>query len=200
MGVPGAAQGPPTGGRPRARPGLHRHDRADGLGGQRTPRLRRGRAGDAAPGRVDPAGRPRRPRGQARPRRPARRRVRRPAPAAGARPHRRDAAQRHHAGWPSVAGRRRLRRTRGRATPRRGLPLAAHGRAPAAAAPAPPHPPAARCWRRRGVAPGGPGSRLPQGRRADVLPRAGRLRPRGPTAAREALLPTAAVGRRPPAH
>ena len=77
--------------------------------------LRRGRAGDAPPGRgARPGGRGRPP-AQARRRRPARRRVRGPAAPARARPRRRVAAQRRPRSTALAAlAARRLRRPRGR--------------------------------------------------------------------------------------
>ena len=99
---------------------------ADGVAGRRAGELRRRCAADAPPGRREHPRGPGRAGAQARPRRPARRRIRRPAAAAGARPQRCHAAQRHHPRRPRGAGRRRLRRTPGRRGPGRRLPLPAH--------------------------------------------------------------------------
>ena len=74
---------------------LRRPRHAAGVVGRRPAALRRGRAGDAAPGRGQRPGQGRRPPAQARARRAARRRVLRAAAAARARAQRRHAAQRH---------------------------------------------------------------------------------------------------------
>ena len=169
LGVPGAAQGPAG----RRRPASWARHYVEALSplvwsAAERPGLRRGRAGDAPPGRGDPPAAHRRARGEARPRRAARRRVRGAAAAAGARPGRRDAPQLGTtlvALEPLAAG-GYVGREDARA-PGRGLPLAAHGRAPAAAAPAAPHPPAARRTTSARCA-GSPGR---SGLRGDVLPR-----------------------------
>ena len=94
LGVPGAAEDarrwPAT---PTWAAGLRRRALADGVEGRRPAGLRRRGAGDAPPGRGQHPARAGRARAQAGPRRPARRRVRRPAAAAGARPGRSVAAR-----------------------------------------------------------------------------------------------------------
>ena len=77
-----------------------------------------------------------RARDQARPRRPAGHRVRRPAAPARARPGRRDTAGSRHPARARRAGRRRVRRQAGRGEHGTGVPVPAGGRAPASAAPA----------------------------------------------------------------
>ena len=159
-------------------------------------------AGDAPAGGGQHPARQGRTGAQARPRRAARRRVRRPAAADGARPGRRVApARRHGAGTPGALG-RRVRRPGGRRHADRLLPVPAHRRAPAPAAAAAPHPPAAH--RRAAAALAGPLAGL-QARRPGERGRrpAGRARaahPRGAAAAREALLPAAALRGRPRAR
>ena len=112
------------------------HARPAGLAGGPPRAFRRGRAGHAAPGGAVAARQAGRARAQARSRRAARHRVRRPVAAARARPHRRDAALARDAARAGRAGRRRLRRPGRRGGTRRGLPVPAPHRAPAAARPA----------------------------------------------------------------
>ena len=139
-----------------------------------------------------------RPADQARRRRAARRRVRRPAAPDGARPRRRGgpgADDAVRAGLPHPG---RVRRPRGRCRAGPRLPVPAHPRAPDAALPAHPHP---RRARGRGVAAAAgpvdgddPGAR--RGAAGGVAP----AQPRGAPAAREALLPPAAGRGRQAAH
>ncbi len=84
------------------------------------------------------------PPAQARPGRPARRRVQRAAAPARARPGRPEAAHRQHAGGAGGARHLRLRRARRRRRARPGLPLPARARAPDPALPAAAHPRRAR--------------------------------------------------------
>ncbi len=210
VGVPGAAQGPASRGRHRARAAVRGRARPDGLARGAAGSLRRGRAGHAAPGGEDPAGGPGWPGDQAGPGRPARHRVRRAAPPARARPHGRVAAQPGHAPGPGRAGRGRLRRTRRCRRPRRRVPVPAAGRAPAAAVPAAAHPcPAGRPGRSAQARPGDGGTRWaerasPRWQPAErgsvrrVHRNVAAARPPGATAAREAVLP-AAAGRGGPA-
>ena len=150
LGVPGAAQGAPGRGRPRARARRTstRWRRWCGAAAERddfvvdVQQMRR-RVEQTLPAARQP------PRAQARARRPARRGVRRPAAAARARPHRRDAAQPQHPRGARGAVDLRLRRPRRRRRAGPRLPVPAHRRAPAAAAPAAAHP---RHARRRGRA------------------------------------------------
>ena len=102
--------------------------------------LRRGRAGDAPPGRGARARGRGRPAAQARAGRAARRRVRRPAAAARARPRgRARCAAPNTLDGAGGAVRRRVRRPGRRAPSSPRLPVAAHARAPPPAAPAAPH-------------------------------------------------------------
>ncbi len=117
LGVPGAAQGAAGRRRPRPRGRVRRDAGAAGVDRGRARALRRRRAGDAPAGRGHPAAGRRRPGDQARPGRAARRRVRRPAAAAGARTGGRVAARRRHARGARGAVRRRVRRA-GRRAPR----------------------------------------------------------------------------------
>ncbi len=127
--------------------------------------------------------------------RPARRRVRRPAAAARARPGRRADPGARHAQRAGRADRGRLRRARGRGGPARRLLVPAPARAPHPAAPAATYP----CRSR------GRGRAAPARPLDGVHPRPGRgagqglAAPpaRGSPAAREALLPTAARRRSP---
>lgn len=75
---------------------VHRRHKPAGLAGRRTRELRGRRPEDAPPRRRQHPCRPGRPRAETGPRRPARRRVRRPAAPARARPQRRHPALRHH--------------------------------------------------------------------------------------------------------
>ena len=137
----------------------------------------------------------RRPRAQAGPGRPARRRVRRAAAAAGARPQRRDPAQRRTRS--SRSGRAVSRRaTSGATTPpcwTRRVPVPPLARAPDPAAPAPADPP--RPVRRVRPAAARPVRGLPRRPGAGADGDVAAARARGSTAAREAVLPTAAAGR-----
>ncbi len=151
LGVPGAAQGAP--GRGRRASSAHAYVRASSplvwRAAERA-ELRRGRAGDAAPGRATTS-RPAQPTvSSSWAGRSARRRVRRPAAAARARPQRPGCA----AAARCVRWRRSRRTATSAATTRaaldRGVPLPAHARAPAPAAAAAAHPRAAR--RRAGPA------------------------------------------------
>ena len=105
----------------------------------------------------------------------------------------------HDARGARGAERRRLRRPRRRRGARRGLPAAAHARAPDPAVPAAPHPPHAH--RRGRPAPAGPRGRAPARRgharwcRAVAGPG-----PRGAPDPRAAVLPPAADRRRPAEH
>ena len=174
-------------------PRLRRDDRRpDGLAGRRARGLRRGRPGDAAPGRSSTCP----------PTRPSASSSSAPAgcatssspsscsssctaaPTSGSAP----------APTLSALGRphpRRLRRPRGRRGAARGLRLPAHPRAPDPAAPAAPHP---RRARRRGrPAPPRAGPWASSSTRSSELDKAWQPPPpRGPAAAREALLPPAA--------
>ena len=114
LGVPGAAEGQAGRRRPQARPGLPGRAGAAGLAGGAAGGLRRRRPGDAAPGGRQPAGQPGRARDQARPRRAAGHRVRRPAAPARARQGRRDAARSRHAARARRPGGRRVRGQAGR--------------------------------------------------------------------------------------
>ena len=125
LGVPGAAQGPPGGRRPRARRRVRRRDPPDGLAGRRARALRHRCAADAPPGGGQHPRRAGRARTQARSRRPAGRGVRGAAAPAGARQVRPVAAQRHHPDRARRARRRRLCGTRRRRLAGRRLPLPA---------------------------------------------------------------------------
>ena len=171
LGVPGPAQGPAGRRRSRSGPVLRRDHGADGVECGRAAGLRRRRAGHAPPGRRPRAGRGRRPGDQARPGRAARRRVRGAAAATGARSRRRVAARARHAVGAGRTARRRLHRPRRRVQPRRRISVPAHGRAPAAAAPAAAHPPGAGGCRRTRLA--GPHDGLPPGRTRRCPRRAG---------------------------
>ena len=159
-------------------------------------RLRRGRAGDAPPGGgARSAGRGG-PAAQAGPRRAARRRVQRPAAAAGARPRRRAAARsRTTLAALEALTARRLRGSRGRRatldTAYRLLRTLEHR---IQLLPAAPHPPDAHGradLRRLGRSLGSSRDPAERGDQAVALPG-----PRGAPAARAALLPSPAVGRR----
>ncbi len=181
---------------------LHRGADADGVDGVRARGLRSRGAGDAPARRGTGARRGADPRAQARQRRSARRRVRGPAAAIGARPQRRLAARGVDGRRARGAGRRRLHRPRRRRQPDGVLRVPAAARTPAAAAAAQAHPHAARGRRRRGDALAGPrGAHAPR-RPPRCARRAARgtqtAEPPGVAAARQAVLPTAAGVGRPP--
>ena len=190
MGVPGPAQGPARRRRPRLGARVPRPNLAVRLAGRRPRRVRRGRAGDATPGpRPHPGASGGAP-AQARLGRTARRRVRRTAPAARARPGRRAPEVAEHLERAVGVDPRRLRRPRRRRGAAQRLRLPAHPRAPDPAAPASAD--ARRARGRRGVAPARSFPRLRQApgrgaRQAMAAPPA-----RGAPSAREALLPSAA--------
>ena len=153
---------------------------ADDLAGRAAGELRRRRPGHAPPGGEDAAAGPGATGDQARPRRPARHRVRGPAAAARARPHRRDAAQPVHAACSGRTGPRRLRGAGKTPRPGRRLPVPAPGRAPAAALPAEPDPHPARRPGRAAAA--GPGPAHRRGRQRPAAgARTGRRRPGRPS-------------------
>ena len=159
--------------------------------------LRRGRAGDAAPGRGARARRRGRPPAQARPGRAARRRVQRPAAPAGARPRptTRCASGTTLEALEALApGGYVGRDDAADARPR--LPVPAHPRAPDPAVPAAPHPPDADAPRPTCAGSAGPLGHRPTRRRA-VVSQWQPAGPRGAPAARAALLPPAARGGRP---
>ena len=138
LGVPGPAQGPAGRRRPGARARVPLAGRADGLAGRRARRLRRRCPGDAPTGAGHHPGSRRGPPAQARRGRAARRRVRGPAPAAGARTHRRAPPRPRHPAGARHAHRPWVRRARGRRGAACGVRVPAHTRAPhPAPAPAP---------------------------------------------------------------
>ena len=195
LGVPGPAQGQARRRRPRPRARLRRDGAADGVGRGRARGVRRGHPGHASPRhRAHPVqgGRAAAEAGLGR---PARRGVRRAAAADGARPHRRPDPVADHALGAGRPHRARLHRPRGRPGAARLLLLPAHPRAPHAAAPAAAHPRGAR--RRGGAAPPGPLDGLPQAVGGVAEGPVGSPPPRGAAPAPEALLPSAALGRRP---
>ena len=184
----------PVAGDRDARRGLRRRRAAAGVAAADRAELRRGRPGDAAPGRGAHPGRGGRPAAQARPRRAARRRVQRAAAPARARPLRRLAALRHHAR--GARGAVDAAATSGARTPpaRPGLPPPAHPRAP--------DPAATGCGGPTSCRPPRPTCAASAARSAIVRDPADEVTtqwrphaPRGPPAPREALLPPAA--RRP---
>ncbi len=194
LGVPGAAQGAAGGRRPRPRAGVRRGGAPARVVGGRAGRLRRRGAGDASPRARPHPRQPGRAPAQARVRWAARRRVRRPAAADGARPHRRGGPSAHDAERPGAPDRAGVRRPRGRSLPARRLRVPAPARAPDPALPAAPH--ARRARGGGGAAPAGPLARLQQGARARARRGVALPPARGAPPAPEAVLPTAALRRR----